>query len=226
MNLTFQTHALILCASSILFTLFIYNVQWKKSRPIYVTHKTFFLKKGIHVFFIVNIFYLFLSISLLGLSKIISKYAPLLFKASIHQQSISFLLLLLLFVLPSIFLIVAFTRKSKDTKGWFIVSIIQLISISFIYLDWFNPLLKPTLKEHHFAFFNDITYYFDKPSCLILEKNGISLSWLGKKLCSIDEDFETTSAIGKYLVLTFKNNQRITLPKPLYSSQKITAPDK
>ncbi|WP_232505538.1 hypothetical protein [Legionella clemsonensis] len=217
-----------LIALSFMFSFFIYYKQSQKHLPAYISHKTFFLKKGANTLLIASTFYIFIAFILFFLALLIEKCA-IPFAPIKNQKSLEFtyfFALLLLFTLPSQCLLIAFTRKSEDTYVWLLNAIFTMLCIFFLYIEWCSPILKPELKKYHYAFFNDIVYYFDIPSCLILEQNKIKLEYLDKKLCTVKEKFETTSAIGRELILTFKNNQRIVIPKPHYYSQLLVAYNK
>lgn len=220
-----SAYLIIIC---FIFSLFIYYQQSKRQLPAYISHKTFFLKKGAYILLTVNIFYLSISITIYILALLIEEcvipFAPI--KNQPSLEFICFFALLSLFTIPSQCLLIAFTRKSKDTYMWLFNAIFVMLCIFFLYIEWSSSILKPELKRHHYAFFNDTTYYFDKPSCLIFKQKNITIEYLDEKLCFVKEKFETTSAIGKDLILTFKNNQRIVIPKPHYYSQSLAPKQK
>lgn len=191
---------------------------------MYVTFKIFFCKNGFALLFILFIFYFTLGNSVLILSVFIDKFVPPVLNNSVFQEYLNFILISLLFLLPSN-LLLAFTYKSNDSKYWIMNAVFTTIIVFFIYTDWYTPILKPQLKKHHYAFFNDINYYFGPNDCAVLKDNKILLKQLNKKLCTIIEDFETTSAIGNNLTLTFNNNKKITLPKPKYYYQSVKTND-
>lgn len=193
----------------------------KKLFQRYVTYKIFFREKGIVLLSILFMFYFTLGASVTILSIFIKKIVPPILKNSAFNDCLNLILTLTMFLLPSELLLIGYAHRPNNSKAWVMNSVLTVIVIFFIYTDWYTPILKPKLKKHHYAFFNDINYYFGPNECAVLKENKVLLKQLNKKLCAILEDFETTSAIGNNLILTFNNNKRITLPKPKYYVQSV-----
>jgi hypothetical protein len=220
-NLSELIFTVLYCVFCLAATLIAYRVASSRLRKRFTSNRIFFLKKGILIAALLFAFYFCTFFSLIGLAFFIKKYASLQLKSSHWLEFAIFTANLLLFALPSLFILLGFTRKSKDYKYW-IINTLFLVAVNFfLYTEWYVNLLKPQLRERHYAFFDDINYYFDKVTCTVFKENKIKIKQLKYQICIITENFETTSAIGSNLILTFKNNKRITVPKPKHYSQVL-----